>query len=163
MIETDNILTDALMQALETMAFLTIMPLEEDMAAPEKTVLAEISFTRRDAASTPIETRRTGPKNGTIQILAGLDFCRILAENISALTEVNDETCYDALKELSNVTCGLLLPMLASSRADVFDVTVPTLKTGNDSPRWDEFVEQPNSRILNIEGFLVATRLIMKK
>jgi len=149
MIKTDTILTDSLAQALETMAFLTIMPLEEDMAAPEKTVLAEISF--------------TGPKNGTIQILAGLDLCRILAENIGALTEVNDETCYDALKELSNVTCGLLLPMLASSQTDVFDVTVPAVKTGDDSPRWDEFVEQPNSCILNIEGFLVATRLIMKE
>ena len=149
MIETGTILTDSLAQALETMAFLTITPLEEDTAAPEKTISAEISF--------------TGPKNGTIQILAGLDLCRILAENIGALTEVNDETCHDALKELSNVTCGLLLPMLASSGGDVFDVTVPAVKTGDDSPRWDEFVEQPNSCILNIEGFLVATRLIMKE
>jgi len=57
----------------------------------------------------------------------------------------------------------LLLPMLASSGGDVFDVTVPAVKTGDDSPRWDEFVEQPNSCILNIEGFLVATRLIMKE
>jgi CheY-specific phosphatase CheX len=149
MIKTDTILTDSLAKALETMAFLTIMPLEEDMSAPEKTVLAEISF--------------AGPNNGTIQILAGLDLCRILAENIGALTEVNDETCYDALKELSNVTCGLLLPMLASSQADVFDVTVPAVKTGDDSPGWDEFVEQPNNCILNIEGFLVATKLIMKE
>ncbi len=148
MIKTDTMLTDSLAQALETMAFLTIMQLEEDMSAPEKTILAEISF--------------TGPKNGTIQILAGLDFCRILAENIGALTEVSDEICYDALKELSNVTCGLLLPMLASSQTDVFDVTVPAVKTGDDSPRWDEFVEQPNSYKLNIEGFLVAIRLIMK-
>lgn len=148
MIKTDTILTDSLAQALETMAFLTIMPLEEDTAAREKTISAEISF--------------TGPKNGTIQILAGLDLCRVLAENIGALTEVNDETCYDALKELSNVTCGLLLPMLTSSGGDVFDVTVPAIKAGDDSPGWDEFVEQPNSCILNIEGFLVATRLIMK-
>jgi len=149
MIKTDTMLTDSLAQSLETMAFLTIMPIEEDTAAAEKTVLAEISF--------------TGPKNGTIQILAALDLCRILAENIGALTKVSDETCYDALKELSNVTCGLLLPMLASSQTDVFDVTVPAVKTGDDSPRWDEFVEQPNSCILNIEGFLVATRLIMKE
>lgn len=149
MIKTDTMLTDSLAQSLETMAFLTTMPLEEDMPAPKKAVWAEISF--------------TGPKNGTIQILAGLDFCRILAENICALIEVSDETCYDALKELSNVTCGLLLPILASSQADVFDVTVPAVKTGDDSPGWDEFVEQPNSYILNIEGFLVATRLIMKE
>ncbi|MHC4106439.1 MAG: chemotaxis protein CheX [Planctomycetota bacterium] len=130
------------------MAFLTIIPPEDNMAAPEQTILAEISF--------------TGPKNGTIQILAGLDFCRILAENIGALTEVNDETCYDALKELSNVTSGLLLPILAYSKADVFDITIPTIKNGDDSPVWNEFIEQPNSCILNIEGYLVATRLIIK-
>ncbi len=148
MIETENILTDSLAQSLETMAFLTIIPPEENMATPEKTILSEISF--------------AGPKNGTIQILAGLNFCRILAENIGALTEVNDETCYDALKELSNVTCGLLLPVLADTKADVFDLTIPTINNGNDSPKWNEFVERPNSCILNIEGYLVATRLIMK-
>ena len=148
MIETENILTNSLAQALETMAFLTIIPLEEDITAPEKIVLAEISF--------------AGPKNGTIQILAGLDLCRIIAENIGALTEVNDENCYDALKELSNVICGLLLPVLACTKADVFDLTIPTIKNGDDSPKWNEFVEQPNSCKLNIEGYLLAARLITK-
>ncbi|MDT8303896.1 MAG: chemotaxis protein CheX [Sedimentisphaerales bacterium] len=148
MIEIENTLTDSLAQALETMAFLTIMPPEDDMTAPEQTVLAEISF--------------TGPKNGTIQILAGLDFCRILAENIGALTEVSDKTCHDALKELSNVTSGLLLPVIANSQADVFDITIPTIKNGGDCPKWNEFVEQSNICILNIEGYLVASRLIMK-
>ena len=131
------------------------MPPEEDMSAPEKTILAEISF--------------TGPKNGTIQILAGLDFGKILAKNIGALTEADDESCYDALKELTDVTCGLLLPMLESSQADVFDLTVPAIKNGDGLPSspaggqgWDEFVEQPGSCVLNIEGYLVATRLIMK-
>lgn len=148
MIDTDNILTESLKKALETMAFLTVMPPEEDLAVPEKTIMAEISF--------------SGPKNGTIQILAGLNLCKILAENIAALTEVNDETCYDAIKELSNVTCGLLLPVLASSQADVFNLAVPTIKNGEDCPNWNEFVEQRNTCILNIEGYLVATRLIMK-
>ncbi len=155
MIETDNMLTKALEQALETMAFLTVMPLEDDIAAPEKPVLGEISF--------------TGPKSGTIQILAGLDFGKILAKNIGALTEADDESCYDALKELTNVTCGLLLPMLESSQADVFDLTVPAIKNGDGLPSspaggqgWDEFVEQQGSCVLNIEGYLVATRLTMK-
>ena len=148
MIDTESILIESLEQALEKMAFLTIVPLEEDLAVPEKTALAEISF--------------TGPKNGTIQILAGLDLCKILAENIAALTEVNDETRYDALKELSNVTCGLLLPELAYSEADVFDITIPTIQKGGNCPKWSEFVEQPNSCVSNVEGYLIATRLIMK-
>ncbi|MGD2094012.1 MAG: chemotaxis protein CheX [Phycisphaerales bacterium] len=145
MIETENMLTDSLTQALETMAFLTIIPLEEEISAPENIALAEISF--------------SGPTSGTIQILAGRDFCETLAENIGATMEADDETCYDALKELSNVTCGLLLPMLASSPADVFDLTVPIIKTGNDSPKWDDFTGQPEINILNVEGNLIATRL----
>lgn len=148
MIETENVITKALTEALETMAFLAVLPLEEEISAPENIAMAEISF--------------TGPKNGTIQIMAGLDFSKILAENIGALTEVDDNTCYDALKELSNVTCGLLLPMLASSQADVFDLTVPTIKTGDDSPKWSDIAEQPDSFIVNIEGHLVATRLTIK-
>ncbi|MBN1806366.1 MAG: chemotaxis protein CheX [Sedimentisphaerales bacterium] len=147
MIDTKNILIDSLEQTLETMAFLTIEPLEEDMSTPERPTLAEISF--------------TGPINGTIQILAGLDFCKILAENIGAITEVDNETCYDALKELSNVTSGLLLPLLSNSKAEVFDITIPTIKNGNDLPTWNEFVEQPDSSILNVEGNLIAARLIL--
>ena len=148
MIETDNILTKALSQALETMAFLTIMPIEEDLVIPEKTILAEISF--------------TGPKSGTIQILAGLDFCRILAENISAFDKVNNETCCDAIKELSNVTCGLLLPVIASSPTDVFDVTVPTSNNGLNSPKWHEFAADKNSCVLNVEGYAVVTKLLIE-
>lgn len=147
MIETKKVLIDSLEQTLETMAFLTIGPLEENMSTPEKPVLAEISF--------------TGPKSGTIQLLTDLDFCGILAENIGALTETNEETCYDALKELSNVISGLLLPVLSSSDAEVFDITIPTIKKGNDSPTWNEFIEQPDVNVLNVEGNLLAARLIL--
>jgi len=128
MIETGTIVTQALSEALETMAFLTILPIDEDLLPPEDTILAEMSF--------------TGPKSGTVQILAGPDFAKILAENIGALDEVKDEYAFDALKELANVICGLVLPMIASSQTDVFDVTVPAIKSGDDAPKWDQFVDE---------------------
>ncbi len=147
-IETGNLLTQALTEALETMAFLTILPLDDDMVIPKKTVLAEINF--------------TGAKRGTIQILAGLELCKILAENIAALDKANNQTALDALKELSNVTCGLFLPMVVSSTADVFEITVPTAKNCDNLPQWNEFVADQNSCILNIEGHAIATKLIIK-
>jgi len=147
MIETDNILTTALSEALETMAFLMVMPMENDLAIPQNTVLAEIDF--------------TGPQNGTIQIFAGLDFCRVLAENTAVLNEADNETSYDALKEFANVVCGLLLPKIASSPADEFDVTIPSFRTG-DLPQWGKFTSEPNCCVSNIEGYLVAARLIIK-
>lgn len=86
---------------------------------PKKTILAEIDF--------------IGARNGSIQIIAGLDFGRILAENIGNLTEPDREAACDALKELSNVTCGLFLPVLTSTTADPFAVTVPRLQTYDNS------------------------------
>ncbi len=71
--ETTHLLTQALTLALETMAFITAIPVDGDMLIPRKTILAEIRF--------------TGAKEGKIQILAGLDFCKVLAENIAALDE----------------------------------------------------------------------------
>lgn len=148
MIDTESLLIDSLEQALEKMAFLTIVPTEEDIAAPEETILAEISF--------------TGPQKGTLQLLAGLDLCKILAKNIAALTDANGEACYDALKELSNVTCGLIIPKLACSQADVFDLTIPRIKNEGNCPSWNEFAEQPDTYVLDIEGYLVAARLTLK-
>jgi chemotaxis protein CheY-P-specific phosphatase CheC len=147
MIETQNILVNALDEAMETMAFLTIIPEEEGMMIPERVILAEMSF--------------SGPCNGTIQILAGADFAEITAENIGAMDEVTDTMRFDAMKELANVTCGLVIPMLASSKSDVFDLTVPAIKADSEAPGWDEFVGHEDTFVSNVEGYAVATKLII--
>ncbi len=146
--ETGEVLTQALSEALETIAFLTIIPEDDDMVIPQKTVLAEISF--------------TGARNGTIQILAGLDFCKVLAENIAAIDDVDDQDALDALKELSNISCGLFLPMVVSSTADVFDISVPKASRSDSPSKWDEFVADQNSCTLNIEGFCIAVKLLVE-
>ena len=148
MIDNTELLTEAFSEAAETMAFLTIMPIQEDMKTPEETIEAEMSF--------------SGPASGTVRILAGPEFATTIAENIAALDEVDDQTRADAMKELSNVTCGLLLPKIASSKEAVYDVTVPQVKTGAEAPTWDCFTAHSNSRVLNIEDHLVAIKLIEK-
>jgi two-component system, chemotaxis family, chemotaxis protein CheY len=145
--KTDKLSTEALRKALETMAFLTVVPVDDDMVVPQKTVMAEIGF--------------SGRYNGAIQILASLDFCRILAENIGAIENADDRIACDALKELSNVTCGLFLPKVVTSTADTFDVTVPTIKSCDDSSQWSEFVADKDSCVLNVEGHAVAMRLMV--
>lgn len=140
--------TDGLIQALETMAFLTELPMDDDLPIPEETIMAEMDF--------------TGPRNGSVQIIGGLEFGRILAENIGNLDEPCREDACDALKELSNVTCGLFLPRLTSTTAETFKVSVPRLKTCDDSSQWHEFAADPHNMVSNIEGHLVGTRLIMK-
>ena len=146
-IDTNNV-SEALTEALEVMAFLAAMPMEDDLAVPEETILAEIDF--------------MGARNGSIQIIAGLDFCRILAENIGNLEEPDREEACDALQELSNVTCGLFLPMLTSTTAESFAITVPRIQTCDNSSQWHEFVADQKSIVSNIEGHMVTTRLIIK-
>ncbi len=147
-IDRGDLLTQAVTEALEVMALVTAVPVDDDMATPQKTVLAQIGF--------------TGAKKGTILMLAGLDFCKTLAENIAGIDEADNETALDAVKELSNVTCGLFLPMVVSSTADVFDVTVPEVKKYDNPTQWDEFVDDANTYILNIEGHAIAAKLIIE-
>jgi len=145
MIKTENILVKALSEALEKMAFLAILPMDDEIVPPLETILTEICF--------------SGPKNGTFLILAGQDFGKILAENIGAVSEADEECCCDALKELVNVTCGLILPLLTCSSQDIFDVIVPKTVKGQGSPRWQEFTVDTNTYVLNVEGQLIAARL----
>lgn len=140
--------SEGLVRALETMAFLTAMPMEDDLEVPGETILAEMDF--------------MGPRNGSIQIISGLDFGRILAENIGNLESPRKEDACDALRELSNVTCGLFLPKLTSTTAESFTVSVPRLQTCDDSSQWHAFVADDTSLVANIEGHLVGTRLVMK-
>lgn len=146
-IETSDV-SEALVQTLETMAFLTAMPMEDDLPVPQETILAQMDF--------------SGPRNGSIQIIAGLDFGKVLAENIGNLDEPSREDACDALKELSNVTCGLFLPRLTSTTAESFAVSVPRLQTCDNSSQWQVFVADGNSVVSNIEGNVVGTRLNMK-
>ncbi len=146
--ETKNIITGALTQALEKMAFLEAVCSEEQPEVPSVVVTADIDF--------------AGPISGTIRTAAGIDFARMLAENISGLDELTEAQCIDAMQELVNVTCGLVLPMIAYDRADVFDVTVPHLTRSEDRLQWEDFISQDDVTILDVEGCPVATRLIVK-
>jgi len=145
MIETKNILEEALSEALEKMAFLTILPMDEEIVEPVEMVLTKICF--------------TGPKNGTLLMLTGQDLGEILVENFGAVCEADDESSSDAFKELLNVTCGLLLPFLVNLSEDVFDVTVPETFKGQDLPRWQDFISNNDTYVLNAEGHLIAVRL----
>ena len=146
--EASDLLTRALAEALETTAFSMILPIEDDMAIPEKTIRAKIAF--------------MGPKSGTVEILAGMELGKVLAQNFSGISDADEKNACDALQELANITCGLFLPMVVSSTSDLFDITIPTVEVCNDSTQWHNFTEDDNSCTLNIEGYIAATKLIME-
>lgn len=146
-IDTCSVMNAALSEALQTMAFLMVMPAQEQLETPESIITAEIEF--------------TGPVSGKITAAAGLDFARVLADNVSGLNDVPEEVCIDAMKELVNVTCGLVLPMVAASPADVFDLTVPHLAQSEDRLTWEEFVAKEDVTVMDVEGWPLAVHLQM--
>jgi chemotaxis protein CheY-P-specific phosphatase CheC len=148
MTDATQILAGALTQALETMAFMEIMSIEEDMPAPDNVFLTRIEF--------------SGPQRGCIEILAGADFAATLAENFAALDEVTQEDREDALGELANVTCGLVTPMIAADLSDEFDLTIPAVSVDEGLSKWKAFAEDEEGCEMNVEGHMIAAKLSMQ-
>ena len=149
MLETsENILPEAISEALETMAFMTVMPIEEEMPYPCQSIEATMSF--------------SGPISGEVKILAGIEFAHMIAANVLGVDFGDPEAqskSTDAFKEMLNTVCGVLLPKLARSSADVFDVTLPQAQKISGQEKWEEFVATSGATVLNIDENLVAVRL----
>ncbi len=145
---TENLIVESLSETLETMAFMTAMPPEEEAPKPTQSVLVDIEF--------------NGPTSGKVELLGGTDFLKTLTANVMGIDEDDEEAqskSIDAFKELVNTTCGVLLPRLASSPADMFDVTVPQAHEFDNTQGWDNFVAQENVTILDVDDYPVAVRL----
>jgi len=140
-----HVLDEAIAEALETMAFMAVLP-PEDEAPPCNCLLVTMQF--------------SGRQSGRIEILAPMEFCRVLAQNIAAMDDVDEAVCADALKEFCNVACGLVLPRLAESAVDVFDVTVPSIRPSRETPVWRQFCALPGATVFNVDGFSIAARLV---
>lgn len=145
MIDTSDILVEALTQALETSAFLTVMPSQEQPDPPQRFFQVQMHF--------------KGPACGTLQIVAGFELGRILAQNIMGAESTDDDIAIDAIKELANVTCGLLFPMLVSSENDLFDATLPEIQEFKDSEQWESLTRQNGAIILDVEGLPILVSL----
>jgi len=152
MLETrEQLVIEALTEALERMAYMVVVPPEKELAAPDQSVLARMYF--------------YGPISGMVEILAGSEFMQLLAANVMGIDPSESEAHeqgVDALKELVNTTCGVLLPMLATTPEEIFDVTVPEAETLHNAEAWHRYVKQYQAAILDVEGFAVAVRILIK-
>ena len=145
---SDNVLVDSLSEALETMAFMMVMPPEEELPAPEQSIRVDMSF--------------TGPVRGKVELMADLDFTWNLAANVMGLDPDEEEAKLkgtDAFKELVNTVCGVLLPKLASSPKDIFDVSIPQAQTFDTADDWSKFITQSNATILDVDCQPMAVKL----
>lgn len=144
---TDTTLTESLSEALETMAFMMVMEPEDELPTPDQSVHVKMSF--------------TGPVSGELELLAAVEFTQEIAASLMGIEPDDPEAQSkgaDAFKELLNTICGVLLPRLATSPADQFDVTVPAGED-YDLSQWHSFLEQPGVMLLEVDGNPLAARL----
>jgi hypothetical protein len=121
--ELETTLTRVAEDVFASMAF--IMLLDEESSAPDEVgsrVLAQVQF--------------SGPFDGRLMISVSCGMLPILAANMLGLADGTSTSCeqqHDALKELLNVICGNLLPLIATPR-DVFHVHEPHILREDESP-----------------------------
>lgn len=145
---SENILIESLDEALETMAFMSAMPPQDELAVPSESVLVTMDF--------------SGCINGKIEVLASKEFTWMLAANVIGVDcedQEAQEQNIDAYKEFLNTTCGVLLPRFAKSPEDVFDVSIPQAEVFSDSADWDKFTSHPDTVVLEVDGTPMAARV----
>jgi hypothetical protein len=141
-------LTIALVETLETMAFLSPMPVDGEPAPPERAMLVRICY--------------SGPTSGRIDLVAAPAVGQALATNMLGLS--TDEACAmedvarDALKELMNVLCGAVLRQTPSGGAG-YEMQIPDASPFDVQGHWATFIATPGAVVLDADGSTIAVRL----
>lgn len=145
-LETESILAplaETLCQTLETMAFVCPEPCPPDVPAPGEPVRVSMGF--------------RGPITGTVCLVVDRAFGRHLASNVLEPGEEVETKVDDTLRELINVVVGALMPRLARSENDVFNLTLPKVEPF-DPKNWADFA-QHSARVFDADGFNLAIRV----
>jgi hypothetical protein len=149
----DNLesLSNATIQALETMAFFCAEPsTADDALPPENALRVEMDF--------------AGPVSGTVSLVAGKHFGQRLASNALGCG-VNDEDAVtraeDSIRELINIVAGMIMPNFATSPADVFNLSLPRTSEF-DLSGWDELAAGTDACFIDAEGDSLAVTIRRK-
>jgi two-component system chemotaxis response regulator CheY len=136
-------LIEAFAEALETMAFVS-------PELPEKRGMPEFSASARLVR---VGFHGQGIK-GSLALAAPPEFGSMMAANCGGFGgEIEAD---DALKELANITCGLLLRRRIGGAAG-FELAPPVMTCGADLNR---MFSADDSVVLNADGFLIAANVM---
>jgi hypothetical protein len=141
---------ESLVRAMETMAFTTPTLADPSLNPSPDSFQVSMPF--------------TGPICGAVEMVASEKVGIGLAANILATTPDDPAAqrfAKDALKELLNVTCGLLLPTLVPKGSDAFpfQMTLPQLVVFDCQTQWRAFAAASDTCVLDVEGSLIALRV----
>lgn len=139
-------LVESLAEALETMAFVSLMPPEQPIQPPSEAVYVQAEY--------------NGPRRGRVELVASIDLGKLLVANtIACDPESADEqpSPVDALVELLNVTCGVLLRRTGPGLR--FDSVVPRVLPFDTQSQWQDFISRDGCDVVLADGHVVAIRM----
>jgi hypothetical protein len=144
---SNSIVSDSFSEALETMAFICPLPPELPAAAPTNTVIVTLPFDDEGI--------------GALELVAPREFGLLLAANqlgAASPADQADKMSTDALKELMNITCGVMLAKLVPDGGQPREMGFPVAHEFNRA-EWEEFVSSPGASVWDGEGHIFAVRM----
>jgi hypothetical protein len=149
---TVDVLAEALVEALETMAFISAEPLPEGPAPCADTMppcRVRIGF--------------VGPFCAALELDAPRPLGAILAANVLAVEPEDPEAAAraeDSLLELGNVVCGLLVRKVIGRHGPKFEVRLPTLRIRSCAcDEWEKLRAMDGTVALLAEGLPLMARM----
>lgn len=140
-----NQIVEALLESLETMAFMSLAPAGSDQP-PEAVRKVSIDFTH--------------PVAGRIELMAPAALGHLLCANIMGIDPSEPDAQAggdDALRELMNVTCGSLLS--GHFPGTEAEMGLPALEPADGPEAWRAFLEEQDIQVLDADGHTIALRL----
>ena len=138
----NNSLVESLVAAFEATAFISLMPADASMPAPEYSIVATIPLIGV----------------GRLHLAAPQRLGALVAANIMALEPDDPDAILgapDALKELLNITAGGYL----STFETIPEMGLPVVTRLADAAAWQEWVQRTGATVLQAEEHLLAIGL----
>ena len=104
---------------------------------------------------------RSQDKSGSLEIIAPLELCSELAENIlgTEIEELPDGAGENALKEVLNVSCGYLLAEKFGTE-ETFDLSIPETSPVSKE-KWDQSLMDRKHDIFSVDDSPMLARLVL--
>lgn len=145
---TEALVNETLVEALETMAFISLMPPADEPKMPADAVKLRMPF--------------TGPSTGQLELLASETLGRNIADTIFADEDEKGDPiqqAHDSLRELMNVISGLILSKQSIEPGEkCYDMSLPE-ETSVTPEDWQAIIQDKTTTVLDADGQLVALRV----